>query len=152
MVRELTVSAASRFSRRSFFGRAGRLSAAFAGASTLGAIFAVEEAQAAFCGYNHSVACYRLDGWGQNSCPPESFNNTNTFWTDCNHSLCPHGVIRWWDCCGGCSTTTGVCKPCHCNSSGPSSCCYRGSGTWCVNGRQDLYNCCRKFTCPGTYC
>ena len=68
MVRALSVSAANRFSRRSLFGRAGRLSVAVAGASSLGAIFAAEEAQAAYCGYSHSVNCRNLDGWNSNSC------------------------------------------------------------------------------------
>ena len=153
MVRTLSVSAARRFSRRSLFGRVGRLSAAVAGVTTIGALFAPEEAQAAYCGYNHSVNCANLDGWNRNSCPTESYGNSNTFWTDCNHTLCgSSGVIRYYDCCGGCSSTSGVCKPCHCDGSGPSSCCYIGSGTWCVNGRQDLHNCCRRYTCPGGSC
>jgi len=67
MVRTLSLEAASRVSRRSLLGRAGRLSLAAAGISTIGTAFGVEEAKASYCGYDHSVECARLNNWGRNS-------------------------------------------------------------------------------------
>lgn len=144
----LNVVLARRFSRRHFVSYVGRLSAVAAGGGLV-SLAAAPTALATYCGQNHSVNCRNLRNWNSNACPPETCDNNSVFWIDCDYSLCPAPQhVQWYDCCGGCSSSSAHCKSCNCDS-GPASCCYSGSGTWCNPSCYGKANCCRKFICNG---
>jgi hypothetical protein len=136
-------------SRRSFLALAGRASLVMAGGGLV-SLARPQDALATYCGSGHSVSCIYLDGWNTNSCPGDSCPNSTVYWTDCTSLCASPAHTRLYDCCSKC--TNGIhCTGCHCDSTGPSSCCYSRSdpGAWCAaNCAPDSQHvCCRRYEC-----
>jgi hypothetical protein len=153
----VTMYLATEMSRRSFLARVGRVSVATAGIGMVGLRWAVPASATTHCGYDHSVNCYNLDNWNQNLCPTQGCSQSGPSWIDCNEALCTFPRhIEYHDCCSSCqsSGSGAVCKPCHCDSSGPSSCCFlrAGTGAWCDPACPDSADhvCCRRYQCAST--
>ena len=130
----------------------GRVSAVAAGAGFASLAYNPTPAFA-ICGSTHSVRCDGLDNWNTNSCPPDSCGNTTVFWDECDTKCSSTLRTRYYDCCSACKSSNTHCKPCHCDNSGPPSCCFctSNSTVWCSGGCTADQNCvcCRRYACVG---
>lgn len=144
-VRDMTASLAGRVPRRSFLGRAGRLSIAAAAGSAVALKLWEESAYGhdSCCGASHSVSCSCLTG--SNVCP--SGTCECGCWVECDGNCGDRGT-QWCDCCD----TTGCTKDCVAGCSDNPKCCFHKPYSGGCGTRFETHVRCRIRTCTQLLC